>query len=102
MPWVRHPQQHQIPCQAEDQTCASVVTQTTGPGFLTHCATVETPLIFIPLINIPFLFGLFRAAPVAYGGSQTRGQIRAVGQLQPQPHGIGARSATYTTAMPDP
>ena len=29
-------------------------------------------------MSIPFFFGLFRAAPKAYGGSQARGRIRAV------------------------
>ena len=44
---------------------------------------------------------LFRAIPVAYGGSQARGQIRAVAaSLQPQPQqcGIRATSTTCTTA----
>ena len=47
------------------------------------------------------LFAFSRAAPMAYGGSQTRGLIRAVAaglQPEPQQHGIPAASATYTTA----
>ena len=44
---------------------------------------------------------LFRAAFVAYGASQARGHIRAVATdlhtPPPQPHGIRAASATYTT-----
>ena len=34
----------------------------------------------IPLLGsfVLFCFGLFRAAPAAYGGSQAKGQIRAV------------------------
>jgi len=30
------------------------------------------------VVGFVFFFGLFRAAPTAYGGSQTRGQIGAV------------------------
>ena len=54
-----------------------------------------------------FFFCLFRAAPVACGGSQARGLIQATAaglhqshSLQPtsQPHQIQAASATYTTA----
>ena len=44
---------------------------------------------------------LFRAEPVAYGGSQARGWIRAVAcrpTPQLQQHGMQALSATYTTA----
>ena len=33
----------------------------------------------LTLSNFFFFFGLFRAAPAAYGGSQVRGLIRAVG-----------------------
>ena len=44
---------------------------------------------------------LFRATPAAYGGSQARGQIRAISRWpmpQPQQHTIPAASATYITA----
>ena len=57
-----------------------------------------------PISNDFFWGGrLFRAAPTAYGTSQTRGQIGAatVGpmpQTQPQPHQIQALSVNYTTA----
>ena len=56
------------------------------------------------LLNFFFfflVFCLFRATPVAYGGSQTRGLIRAVAAgltPQPQQRWIWAPSATYTTA----
>ena len=37
--------------------------------------------LFLPpsLPSLISFFGLFRATPAAYGGSQTRGQIKAVG-----------------------
>ena len=44
-----------------------------------------------------FIYCLFRAAPTAYGGSQVRGQIRAVATCLHHSHS-NARSATYTTA----
>ena len=46
-------------------------------------------------------FCLFRAASVAYGSSQSRGQTRAVAlaYTQPQPYQIQATSSTYTTFM---
>ena len=31
--------------QARDQTCASIVTQASAVGFLTHCTTVGTPKV---------------------------------------------------------
>ena len=43
----------------------------------------------------------FRAEPVAYGGSQVRGRIRAIAASlyhKPQQHRIQASFATYTTA----
>ena len=47
----------------------------------------------------PPFFLLFRATPVAYGGSQARGWIRATAtRAQPQQLGNQAASATYTTA----
>ena len=45
-----------------------------------HCATTGTPrgvIINLTLHVILLFFFLFRAAPVAYGGSQTRGQMGA-------------------------
>ena len=45
------------------------------------------------------LFLAFRATPETFGSSQARGQIRSCScQPTPQPHGIQAMSATYTTA----
>ena len=38
-------------------------------------------------------FGLFRAAPLAYGGSQARGQIRALIRDQTCPHDVSFVSA---------
>ena len=70
---------------------------------------VSVFFIFILCVNVYFLFFLlFKAAPVAYGGSQTKGQIRAtvaglcysqsnVGSelcLQPTPQ-LTARSLTH-------
>ena len=52
-------------------------------------------------INLFFFFVFFRVTPVAYGGSQARGLIRAVAawpKPEPQQHWIRAASATYTTA----
>ena len=43
-------------------------------------------------------FCLFRATPTAYGGSQARIQIGAVGTATAT-HQIQAASATYTTAQ---
>ena len=45
-----------------------------------------------------FFFGLFRAIPVAYGGSQARGPIRAAPTGQRHRHS-NAASVTYTTAQ---
>ena len=46
-----------------------------------------------------FLFLLFRASPMAYGGSQARGSNQSYSCLpQPQQCGIRATSATYTEA----
>ena len=48
---------------------------------------------------------LFRAMPVAYGGSQARGRIGAVAARLCHSHsnaGIQAVSVIYTMAMPDP
>ena len=47
-----------------------------------------------------FFFGLFRAAPAAYGSSNAKGPIGAVatGLAQPQQWGVQAMSASYTTA----
>ena len=47
-----------------------------------------TGLLFV-FFFVFFVFGLFRAAPTAYGGSQARGQI-------------GAVALAYTTAMATP
>ena len=52
-------------------------------------------------LHPPFLFWLFRATPMAYGGSQARGSNRSYScQPQPQPQQcqIQAASVTYTTA----
>ena len=48
-----------------------------------------------------FWWWLFRAASVAYGSSQSRGQTRAVAlaYTQPQPYQIQATSLTYATFM---
>ena len=55
---------------------------------------------------IYLFFGLFRAAPVAYGGSQVSGLIGAVATGLHQSHGqqlrIRAASVTYTTAHGNP
>ena len=45
-----------------------------------------------------FCFLLFMAAPMAYGGSQARGQIRVTGASLHQ-RGIRAASVTYTTTL---
>ena len=47
-----------------------------------------------------FIFGIFRVPPVAYGGSQAKGLIRAVGASLCHSHSnrqMWAKSATYTT-----
>ena len=51
--------------------------------------------------HIFLLFFAFRAAPMAYGSSQARGQIRATAASlhhKPWPRQIQAASVTYTTA----
>ena len=59
-------------------------------------AAVSFSVFFVCLFC--FVFCLFRATPVAYGGSQVRGQIGAVAaSLQPQQRQIRATSSTYTT-----
>ena len=65
-------------------------------------------IIFEPFINsgytysVKIFFSIFsRAALVAYGASQSRGLIEAVGAGLCQSHsnmGIGATSATYATS----
>ena len=47
-----------------------------------------------------FFFAFFRASPIAYGGSQARGQIGTTAEpiSQPQQPRIQAVSATYITA----
>ena len=72
------------PAQAHPHSCSGVVE--------------GSQLILIML----FVCCLFRAPPLAYGGSQTRGQIGAgaagLHTPQPQQRGIRATFATYTTA----
>ena len=56
---------------------------------------------------LPFFFGLFRAAPTAYGGSQTRGLIGAVATGLHHSHSITGsephlRPTPQLTARPDP
>ena len=49
--------------------------------------------------SITFFFFFSRAEPMAYGGSQARGPVRAeAGWPMPQQRRIQATSATYTTA----
>ena len=59
-------------------------------------------LYFIYLFIYLFsLFAFFRAALMAYGGSQARGSNRSYSRRptpEPQQHHIRAESATYTTA----
>ena len=54
---------------------------------------LRSDLSKIPMPSALFFFCLFRAAPVAYGSFQTRGQIGAVEQRE-----IQVASATYNTA----
>ena len=73
-------------CPARDGICTSEAPQATVVRFIIHCVTART------LIHRHFLKKyLFRAIPMAYGGSQARGHI-------------GVRAAGYTTATatPDP
>ena len=54
-----------------------------------------------------FFFSFFRAAPVAYGDSQARGQIRAVAAGLHYSHSsmgseLHLRPTPQLTAMPDP
>ena len=66
-----------------------------------HCTTMGMPQS-ISLRDTLFLaFVFFRAAPVAYGGSQDQGSSRSYScwpKPQPQQHQIRAASETYTTA----
>ena len=65
--------------------------------------------LFLMTLSFPFfffffffLFLLFRAAPVAYGGSQARGWNQSCScppTSQPQQHRIPVTSVTYTTAV---
>ena len=61
------------------------------------------PIYFVVVVVVVVChFCLFRAVPMAYGGSQARGLIRAIAAGQPTPepqqHQIRAMSATFTTA----
>ena len=54
-----------------------------------------------------FVFGLFRAAPMAYGGSQARGRIGAVAASLHQSHSdarseLRLQPTPQLMAMPDP
>jgi len=58
-------------------------------------------------IAINFFFSLFRATPVAYEGSQARGQMGAIAALLHHSHSnlgseLHLRSRPQLTAMPDP
>ena len=58
-------------------------------------------------LGIFFFFWLFRAAPMAYGGSQARGPIRAVAASHSHSHSHARsepclRPTSQLTAMPDP
>ena len=58
---------------------------------------------FFPFFFFFFFLVIFRAAPMAYGGSQDRGQIGAASaglHHSPQQHQIQATSVTCTTAVP--
>ena len=59
---------------------------------ITKLTTVIMAMIFFFLLFLVF----FRAAHMAYGGSQARGPIR--GPPQPQQHQIWAASSNYTPA----
>ena len=63
--------------------------------FLSKCISFSLSLSFFFFF---FLFCLFRAATMAYGGSQARGLIRATTAGLPQQCQIQAASVTYTTA----
>ena len=74
---------------------------TTFHSLISHFFTHTIASSYIIIIFWSFYF--FRAAPVAYAGSQARGLIRAVAcshwpTPQPQQHQVGATSATCTTA----
>ena len=66
---------------------------------------LENPIYLSIYLSI--FFGLFRATPMAYGGSQARGRIRATAASLRQSH-RNARSqpllqpTPQLTAMPDP
>ena len=59
--------------------CTCIIWKFLGQGlksrFLTNCTTAGTPIIVFKFLL--FFLCLFRAAPVAYGGSQARSLIRA-------------------------
>ena len=58
---------------------------------------IGTKISIAILLLLLLLFCLFRATPMAYGGSQTRGQIADVAASFHQSHSNVAASATYTT-----
>ena len=72
--------------------------------FHTHYPQTSYRLLFIYLSI--YLFIYFRAAPVAYGSSQARGQIRAIAAGLPQPQQMGIQAilqpTPQLTATPDP
>ena len=75
---------------------SSQVTSSEGP--LGNPVNVAAVVTFYPT-SLFFSFYLFRAAPMAYGGSQARGSNQGYSCWPtPQPHQIQAMSATYTTA----
>ena len=56
-----------------------------------NCVLWETSFVFLFVVCLFFVFCLFRATPMAYGGSQARGLTGAV-----------ASGLATATAMPDP
>ena len=96
------PEIEPVPPQRPDRSLAHYATKGTPKIYCLNHFQYIVMFLFIYLFI--YLFIVFsRAAPVAYGGSQVRGLIRAVAagfQPSPEPQQckIRAASVTYTTA----
>ena len=67
----------------------------------THIYTYIYIHIYIHIYIYIYIYSLFRAAPMAYGGSQAMGRIGTIAAGHSHSHSI-AGSIPQVRAMPDP
>ena len=99
------PQQQLEP---QRDNAGSLICRATRELSTAHAFNLLTTTLFLLQISLlSFFFGLFRAAPMAYGGSQARGQIGAVAASLHQSHStmgyeMGLQPTAQLTATLDP